>query len=278
VLYSDLYDFRDFLRGVVNAGFSGLLWCPEVREAKTLDELVRRIQCVALSAQALVNAWYIRNPPWHNIDVAKNNEGVVMPEAAEATRLVRAAMELRMRLLPYLYTAFALYERDGTPPLRALVMDFPDDRAAWDIDDQFLLGDSLLVAPGLPGQRERTLYLPAGTWHDFHTGAKHAGGQKITVPAPLEYIPLFVRDGSVLPLAEPVQRVDASTVFKITPTVFASESAHGVLYEDDGETYAFEKGDAVWRELSWSKSNGGKITHDKKRDQTRYAMQPWRTV
>ena len=275
VLYSDLYDFRDFLRGVVNAGFSGLLWCPEVREARTLEELIRRIQAVALSSQALINAWYIRNPPWHNFDVGKNNEGVEMPEAARATALVRQAFELRMRLLPTIYTAFARYQREGLPPFRALVMDDPDDRATWEIDDQFLIGDSLLVAPGLPGQTDRTLYLPPGIWHDFHTRERHEGGKKITVPSPLETIPLFVRDGSILPLAEPVQRLDASTIFKITPTVFGTDFAKGVLYEDDGETYAFERGDAAWIELSWSKAGGGKLTRSRTLSRPRYEMQAW---
>lgn len=277
VLYSDLYDFRDFLRGLVNSGFSGLLWCPEVREARSVDELIRRIQTVALSPQALVNAWYIRNPPWHNVDVNKNNEGAVMDDAARATDLVRQAFELRMRLLPVIYTAFARYEREGLPPFRALVMDFPDDSNTWNIDDQFLIGDALLVAPGLPGQSDRTLYLPAGVWFDFHTGERHDGGRKITVPTPLEKIPLFVRDGAVLPLADPVQRIDAITKFKITPTVFATEKAAGLLYDDDGETYAYEKGDASWIEFSWNKATGGAV-RGRLRAQTRCEIQAWRVV
>ncbi len=68
VLYSDLYDHRQFIRALVNAGFSGLLWCPEVRDAASEEDLIRRLQSVVFSPLAMVNAWYIRNPPWKQIE------------------------------------------------------------------------------------------------------------------------------------------------------------------------------------------------------------------
>ena len=276
VLYSDLYDFRDFLRGLVNGGFSGLLWCPEVRHASSVDDLVRRMQAVALSPQALVNAWYIRNPPWQQVDTGLNNKGVTMAESTEATELVRQALHLRMRLLPYLYAAFARYRQEGLPPFRALVMDDPEDRAGWGIDDQFLIGDALLAAPVAPGQKERAIYLPRGGWYDFHTGQRHEGGKSVTFPAPLAWIPLFVREGTVLPLAEPVEHTAADTVFQITPTVFGVDHATGRLFEDDGETYAHETGACAWVRLEWSKASGMKMSRDKKLPFRRYEFGPFR--
>jgi alpha-D-xyloside xylohydrolase len=266
VLYSDLYDYRDFLRGVVNAGFSGLLWCPEVRHADSLDDLVRRVQTVVVSPQALVNAWYIKNPPW------EENDHLPAAAARQATALVREAFRLRMRLLPYLYAAFARYWETGQPPFRALVMDAPADRATWEIDDQFLIGDALLAAPVAPGQTERSVYLPAGQWHDFATGQKLEGGRRHCFPAPLEWIPLFVRTGTVLPLAEPVPAVTPDTVFQITPRVFGDDAARGWLFDDDGETYGYEAGDATWIELAWTRGGGPQIKYQRPRAQSRYRI------
>jgi len=272
VLYSDLYDFRDFLRGVVNAGFTGLLWCPEVRHAVSVEDLVRRIQAVALSPQALVNAWYIKNPPW------EQNENLPGSAVKQATDLVRQALQLRMSLLPYLYAAFARYWQTGRPPIRALVLDDPDDPAGWAIDDQFLIGDSLLAAPVAPGQTDRKIYLPRGSWYDFQTGQRYGGGTWITVPTPLTYIPLFVRAGTVLPLAEPVQHITAETVFQITPTVYGPDNATGALFEDDGETYAYEAGVATWIRLAWGPTTGTQITRTNPLPFQRYEFGSWRFV
>ena len=83
VLYSDLYDHREFIRGLVNAGFSGLLWTPELRDARNREDLVRRLQSAALSPMALINAWYIRNPPWKQVDREANNNGQFDPQWRE---------------------------------------------------------------------------------------------------------------------------------------------------------------------------------------------------
>ena len=75
MLYSDLYDHREFIRALVNSGFSGLLWTPEVRDAKSAEDLVRRLQTAVLSPMALINAWYIKNPPWMQIDRRRTTQG-----------------------------------------------------------------------------------------------------------------------------------------------------------------------------------------------------------
>ena len=136
-IYSDSYDHRCYLRGLAKIGFGGHLWTPEVRDAKSVADLVRRVQTVIFSPYAMINCWYMKMPPWIQIDADKSNAGIVMPESQEATRLVRAAFKLRMSLLPYLYSAFNVYHQTGLPPIRALVLDYPSDSETRTIDDQF---------------------------------------------------------------------------------------------------------------------------------------------
>jgi alpha-D-xyloside xylohydrolase len=200
VLYSDLYDHATFIKSVAKAGFSGLLWTPEVRDARTDEDLVRRLQAVAFSPMALINAWYIRNPPWMQIHRDANNKGQLAPDWERLEAACRSILELRMRFVPYLHAAFVRYHREGLPPFRALVMDFPDDPRTWTVDDQFMMGEGLMVAPVVAGQPDRAVYLPEGTWFDYWTGARHDGRRSIKVTVPLEQIPLFLKEGTLLPL------------------------------------------------------------------------------
>ncbi|MHB8735960.1 MAG: TIM-barrel domain-containing protein [Terriglobales bacterium] len=201
VLYSDLYDHRQFIRGIVNAGFSGLLWCPEVRDAKNEEDLIRRLQTVVFSPLAMINAWYIKNPPWKQIDRRENNAGRLADnwEALEAR--CREIIGWRMQLVPYLLSAFAQYASDGTPPFRALILDDPSDQNLLLVDDEYMIGDRMLVAPLIAGEPSRNVVLPRGAWHDFWTGAAIAGGTTLTVAGDTEKIPVFVKAGSVLPVA-----------------------------------------------------------------------------
>ncbi|VEG27836.1 glycoside hydrolase family 31 protein [Actinomyces howellii] len=110
----------------------------------------------------------------------------------------RAHMELRERLRPYIGRVMREAADTGVPPMRALFLQFPEDRRAWDVDDQFLLGPDLLVAPVLsPGVTSRQVYLPAGArWREIHSGRTWEGGMRIEADAPYEYIPVFVREGA----------------------------------------------------------------------------------
>tara|TARA_Y100000589_G_C27125949_1_gene618532 strand:- start:72 stop:1490 length:1419 start_codon:yes stop_codon:yes gene_type:complete len=242
VLYSDLYDHKDFVRGVVNMGFTGLLWTPEVRHATSPEDLVRRIQAAMLSPQALINAWYISNPPWKQIDRTLNNDGQMMDNWEELEAHCRSAFELRMQLVPYLYAAFADYQITGNPPFRALVMDWPADENTYDLDSQYMCGQDLLVAPMFAGETQREVYLPAGRWHDFYSGKVHEGEQTLTVSATLDEIPIFVKDGTLLPLAKPVQHIESDTVFELTPKCFGENCRDAKLYEDDGVSFDHQQG------------------------------------
>lgn len=243
VLYSDSYTPRCYVRGVVNQGFSGLLWTPEVRDADSIEDLYRRIETVIFSSDAVINSWYIKNPPWDQINRDKNNNGELMPDREAVTDTVRKLLRLRMSFIPYLYAAFNKYHSTGKPPIRAMVLDWPDDPNVREIDDQFMFGDSVLVAPMFAGENTRSVYLPAGDWYDFWTHAKISGGKTIEVSNPADQIPLFVKGGTLLPLAEPVEFIKPDTCFNITVNVVGDQPRDFTLYEDDGLTSAYAKGE-----------------------------------
>lgn len=241
VLYSDLYDHKQFIRGIVNAGFSGLLWCPEVRDCKNGDDMLRRLQTVVFSSHALINSWRIPSPPWKQTDINKNLAGEEMPESEYYTSECRKLFELRMSLLPYLYSAFAEYSRTGKPPVRALVLDYPEDLDARMVDDEYLFGESLLVCPLTYEEgTSRKVYLPEGSWYDFFTGEMTEGGRTVEVHAAYNEIPVFAKDGAVIPMAKPVPYVAKDTVFEMEVRTFGEADGSFVLYEDDFETFDYE--------------------------------------
>jgi len=122
----------------------------------------------------------------------------------EATAIIAEQLRLRERLRPYVHEQMECAASSGLPPMRPLFVDFPDDPRAWDVDDQFLFGPDILVAPVYQsGARERAVYLPFGNWVDAWTGALHAGGTTITAEAPIERIPVFLREGAIIPIAAP---------------------------------------------------------------------------
>ena len=174
VVYSDLYEHQDFIRGVATAPFSGLLWSPELRDAGSREELLRRLQVVVFSVQCLINAWYCPDLPWREFGC--ENE-------------VRELLKLRVALMPRLQEAFRLYKSTGKPPIRALVMDYTQDPEVAGIDDEYLFCEDLLVAPIAAGAGDtRDVYLPQGEWADFFTGEKAAPGwHKVTT----EGIPVY---------------------------------------------------------------------------------------
>ena len=159
----------------------------------------------------------------------------------------RAALELRYRLLPYIYSAFMRSSETGDPIQRPLVYDFQHDRHARETDDAYLFGDALLVAPVLaPGQTARHVYLPQGTWVDWYTGERHAGGQFITAAAPLDRIPLFARGGRIIPAyaTAPSSTMDHYPELLELHFIVPDEDGEffSQLHEDDGITSGFQSG------------------------------------
>ena len=216
VLYSDLYDFGDYVRGVVNAGFSGLLWCPEVREAGSQEELLRRLQLAVVAPQTLINSWMLPLPPWKQLDFAKNLAGEADPDSAGFEERVRKLLAFRVRLVPYLYSAFSDYRDAGIPVCRALVCDFPDDPALRNVEDQFLLGRNLMVAPIPPGATERDVRFPNGKWIELETGRSHCGPSCVRIQASGDLPPIFGRAGTLLPLAQEQPCVGSNPSWELT--------------------------------------------------------------
>ncbi|HSC87704.1 MAG TPA: TIM-barrel domain-containing protein, partial [Polyangiaceae bacterium] len=159
----------------------------------------------------------------------------------------RQALELRYRLLPYIYTTFIQASQTGAPVQRPLVFHYQQDRHARETDDQYLLGDALLVAPILEaGRTSRHVYLPQGSWIDFHDGSVHSGSQFVTVEGSLDRAPLFGRGGSVVPAYTEAPRSTMNHRPKALELMLFVPSEDGEflsqLREDDGETTAHESG------------------------------------
>ncbi|MDR2763825.1 MAG: DUF5110 domain-containing protein [Tannerella sp.] len=275
VLYSDMYDHSDYIRMILNAGFSGINWSPEVRQMVSEDDLIRRLQSSLMSAHMVVDCWFLNNPPWFHYDKEKNNNNEVLPNYPELEQKVKKLIELRMSLIPYLYAAFARYHFEGIPPFRSLILDYPDDKNVWTVENQYMMGDQLMCAPFIDGVSEREVYFPQGVWYDFnHPGRKYGGGQSCTIQMTTGEIPLFVKEGAILPLADPVEYITSETVLDITCRVYGNPEKSFFLFEDDGETFDFEKGAFNRIELSWDK-NKGKVTGQGKNKKQRYKVSKW---
>ena len=243
VLYSDTYDHKSYIQALCNAAFGGLLWCPEVREARSADDFFHRLQTVILSPQAMVNAWYLQYAPWLQFDRGKNERGEFLPQAGQYEACARRLIDMRMQLLPYLYHAFYVYRTEGLPPFRPLLMDYPQDGRLQSVSDQYMIGADLMAAPLYEDRPTRKVYFPEGVWYNFNTNERYEGGREYEVAVGFDQLPLFVRRGALLPLAEPVPYVDEQTVFKLRCRVYGTDEATCRLFEDDGVTYDYETGD-----------------------------------
>jgi alpha-D-xyloside xylohydrolase len=267
VLYSDLYDHRQFIRGLVNSGFSGLLWCPEVRDAASEEDLIRRLQSVVFSPLAMINAWYIVNPPWKQIDRTKNNANQLAGNWQALEARCREIIGWRMEIVPYLRAAFAKYAMDGTPPFRALVLDSPDDATVATVDDEYMIGDRMLVAPMFAGETSRKVTLPAGAWHDFWTGAP-AQGSTFSLPASTEKIPVYVKAGSVMPIAGVTASTADAGSRELTVRVFGDGSLPFLMAMAGGETL----------ELRWDVANKAGTVKAQAGKATPYRIVGWQQM
>ena len=212
---------------------------------------------------------------WKQINKDLNNRGQFMKDWEQTEAVCRRLLELRMSLVPYLYSACAEYRDTGRPPVRALVMDYPEDATAWSVDDEYLFGASLLVAPLFTGQAKRSLYLPEGDWYDFWTHEKHVGGRAIEVAKPADQIPVFVKGETLLPLAASVECITPTTEFALTVHAFGAKPAPFVLYEDDGVTFDFEQGKLNRIELRWDGATGQVAKTGNYAGPSRYKMVQW---
>ena len=179
----------------------------------------------------------------------------------QAEPILAKYLRLRYQLLPYTYSLAYGSFQTGAPFMRALFMDFPSDPNVAAIGDEYMFGPALLIAPVTDqGATSRTVYLPSGTeWYNYWTNERLKGGQTITVSAPIDTIPIFVRAGSILPLGKQILSTEEKQdMAKIK--VYPGADGDFSLYSDDGKTYAYEKGDFRITDLHWDNA-AGKLTH-----------------
>ena len=164
----------------------------------------------------------------------------------EATN--RHAIELRYELLPHVYNEMKAASETGVPAFRALFLEFPQDPATYALDDEILFGRDLLIAPVLREEAtERELYLPAGDWYDFWTGAKQAGGRKIKVRVEIETLPIFVRSGGFVFRQGVVQHTGEMAGQPLRVFVYPAAKSQATLYEDEGEGLGYRDGQFLRR-------------------------------
>ena len=161
----------------------------------------------------------------------------------EIMGICRTALERRYKLLPYIYSLNFESSQDGTPMLRTLPFETNGEIGTENINDEWFLGPSILVAPVLDAQSSRTVFLPAGEWIDFGDGKTiYEGGKRIVYDADLEQIPLFVKAGAIIPTGPVMQYSSEKWLDPLTLDVYPAKQASSfVLFEDDGE-YGYEQG------------------------------------
>ena len=264
VIYNDYYSHKDFITALINSSFIGVLWTPEVRGSKTAEEWLRRMQTVCFSPLAMLNAWSDGTKPWSFPEVEKQ---------------VAEVANLRIQLIPYMYTCFAEYAFYGRPPMRAMNLvdgftsndekvdgklnstDNPYAQATRkEMKDQFMVGDNLLVAPLFEGETVRKVILPKGKWYDFYTG-KIAGEAEVINAAPgLDKIPVYVKDGGIIPMFESAQTtLKSGEKNNLIIRFYGTKNADYKLYDDDGETFDYEKGAFSWRDIRVAAAKDGKL-------------------
>ncbi len=182
---------------------------------------------------------------------------------------LKKANRLRYSLLPYIYSQAGMVWLENKSMIRFLTFDFPNDKNVWDINDQYMFGESLMVCPVTEPMyyeknsrrlenisKSRKVYLPAGCdWFDYYTGKKYAGGITVEADAEIDRIPLFVKEGAVIPVCLPGDSA-AESGQEILYKVFAEKDASAVLYDDDGDGYAYENGDYKVTEIRWNAATG----------------------
>lgn len=227
-----------FMPMSMNLGMSGIAFCGSdiggFEHSTTGELLVRWTQMGAFSPLCRNHSAYktLYQEPWR-----------FGPEVEE---ICRKYISLRYRLLPYLYTAFYEASQSGLPIIRSLAMEFPEDPRGYAVSDQFMYGDSLLIAPVYrPETEHRVVYFPPGEWIDFATGERLEGGQHRMVHAPLEVLPIYVKAGSFIPMTSPEQHTSDAGWRDLIMCYFSGAgdfSSEYTLYEDDGSTSRYRQG------------------------------------
>ncbi len=189
----------------------------------------------------------------------------IAPEGHPAYKSIVYYTNLRYRLMPYIYTLAGMSHFDDYTIMRPMFMDFSNDKKVENISDQFMFGPSIMVCPVYEYQaRSREVYFPEGAnWYDFYTGKLIEGGQKMMVDAPYDHIPLFIKEGAIIPVGPEIQYSDEKPAETIVLYVYEGSDGHFTLYEDEGVNYNYEKGAYSKIEFSYSEKDKALKIHNR---------------
>ena len=199
-------------------------------DAKYHDILTRWFQWGTFNPIFRIHGYQTETEPWKYGDTVENN--------------IRTMLNLRYRLMPYIYSEAWQVHKNGSTIMRPLVMNFKDDPSAISQSYEYMFGKSFLVAPVIePGITEWSVYLPkSNTWYNFWTGKQYKGGQSVTTAAPQDKIPLFVKAGSIVPIGPKVQYAEEKKWDNLEIRIYPGADGQFVLYEDENDNYNYEKG------------------------------------
>ncbi|MGH9611547.1 MAG: TIM-barrel domain-containing protein, partial [Bryobacteraceae bacterium] len=270
-VFSTWETLRTHVAVAINTGLTGIpFWGTDIGGFVPTKELtgelyVRWFQFGAFCPlfRAHGRTWKLRLPWGWNTGELGPNEVSGYGEAAnpdpselhnaQVEPICRKYLDLRYRLLPYLYSAVHECRATGMPIIRALWLHYPGDATAVSRGDEYLWGRDLLVAPvAEKGARRRGIWLPHGAWYDFWTEERVEGGQEINRPIDLETIPLYVRAGAILPLGPVKQYTSEKVDAPLEVSVFPGADGTFLLYEDDGHSFRYRNGDWMGLRMNWN--------------------------
>ena len=272
-VYSTWETLKTHLPIAVNTGLSGVpYWGTDIggfvpTKEFTAELFVRWFQFGAFctSFRAHGRTWKLRLPwGWNTGDPGpveiRNYGGAAIPDASQLHNpqveiICKKYLELRYRMLPYIYSAVRECTVTGMPVMRSLWLHYPDDPVAVARGDEYLWGRDMLVAPVVEqGATSREVYLPKGDWYDFWTGERVKGGREISRPVDLETTPLYVRAGAIVPLGPVKQFADEKVEGPLSISVYPGADASFLLYEDDGNSFNYRKGEWMGIQMQWNEA------------------------
>jgi alpha-D-xyloside xylohydrolase len=212
-------------------------------DPKYQEILTRWFQWGTFNPIFRIHGYQTETEPWKYGDTVMNN--------------MRMMLNLRYRLIPYIYSEAWQVSSGGSTMMRPLVMDFRNDAVATGRSYEYMFGKSLLVAPVVePGITAWSVYLPkAIAWYDFWTGKKFEGGQTITTPAPQDKIPVFVKAGSIVPMGKYLQYTSEKSMDTLEIRIYTGANGAFTLYNDEGDNYNYEKGKYITIPFTWNEHN-----------------------
>ncbi len=193
------------------------------------------------------------SPFFRGHSMVNSKDGEPWSYGEEVEDICRNYISLRYRMLPYLYSVFYEAATSGLPVARTLAIDytFDDEISKPGYHNQSLFGPSILVAPVVSYQEITKVYLPLGTWYNFHTEEVYEGQSQIYVDCPITHLPLFVKAGAIIPMQSVTQSTMQAPDHVLQLHIYAGADGHFTYYEDDGRSYQYENGAFYLREISY---------------------------